>query len=181
MTFRREPQKKASDIKPWRQFSPPRIYAQNHHERSQIRAKGCHRIRTQARASAQAFPRSWRSFGQSQGGGHKRRTFDRTRLSTPLALFRSVLLTGDCDSPIALGSKVGFPSPLYPVFLVAIFLERSSTFSTSLQRSGLGRRFGGLGVPGVSRSMGPTQSEFLSVFAGAHFTEVQPVLSGLRK
>ena len=97
------------------------------------------------------------------------------------ALFRYVSLTVDCDSPIALGSKVGFPSPLCPVFLAAISLEKLSTFSTSLPRSGLGRRFGGLGVPGVLRSMGPTQSEFLSAFASAHFAEVQLVLPGLQK
>jgi len=47
------------DIKPWRQFSPSRLYAQNHHERSPICTKGCHRIRAQARESAKTFPRRW--------------------------------------------------------------------------------------------------------------------------
>ena len=46
-------------------------------------------------------------------------------------------------------------------------------FSMSLLRSGLERRFGGLGVPGVSRSTEPTQSKFLSVFVGAHFADAQ--------
>ena len=40
-------------------------------------------------------------------------------------------------------------------------------FLTSLLRNGLGRKFGGLGALGDSRSMEPTQSGFLSVYAGA--------------
>jgi len=44
----KKPESKFNDIKPWRQFSLPPLYAQNHHERSPIRTKGCHRIRAQA-------------------------------------------------------------------------------------------------------------------------------------
>ena len=44
-------------------------------------------------------------------------------------------------------------------------------FSMSLPRSGLARKFGEPGVPGVSHTMGPTQSEFLSVLASAHFSD----------
>ena len=87
------------------------------------------------------------------------------RSTSPIyRVFRCLLLTDGRDSPIALGSKVGYLLPQYLVSPVEISLEKSSTFSTSLLRTGLGRRFGGLGAPGVSRSMEPMQSEFLSVF-----------------
>ena len=95
-------------------------------------------------------------------------------------VFRCLLLTDGRDSPIALGSKVGSPSPPYLVFPVGISLERSSTFSTSPLGSGSGRRFGEPGVPEVSLSMEPTQSENLSTFAGAIRGD-STTLQGLRK
>ena len=137
------------------------LHAQDHHERPPVCAKGCHRIRPQARASAQTLPRRWRSLGQSQGGGHKWRTFD--------SLISRVSLTEDRGSPIALESKAGSPSPPCPAFPVEISLERSSTSSTNPPRSGLGSRSGGPGVPEASRSTDLTQSEFHSILASARF------------
>lgn len=84
-----------------------------------------------------------------------------TLISQPLSSFRRVLLTHDCDSPIVLQFKVGSPSLPFLVFPVGISLERLSMSLTSPLRSGLERRFGALGAPGVSRSMDPTQSKFL--------------------
>jgi hypothetical protein len=81
------------------------------------------------------------------------------------------------SSPIALGSKVGSPSPPYLAFPVEISLERLSMFSMSLLRSGLGRRFGGLGVPEVSRSMEPTQSEFSLVLSERYLAGRSPAAS----
>jgi len=80
--------RKANDIKPWRQFSLSRLYAQDHHERTPFRAEGGYRIRAQARASAKTHSRRRRSSGQSQGSGHKWRTsFDRAHLPIRLAFF----------------------------------------------------------------------------------------------
>ena len=115
----RRPSEEDERFKPWRQF-PPHLYAQNRHERSPVCTKGSHRIRTQARASSKTLPLQRRSFGQSQGGGHKRRTFD----NLISRVFRWLLLTDGRDSPIALGSKVGYPLPPYLVSLVEISLEK---------------------------------------------------------
>jgi hypothetical protein len=139
------------------------LHAQDHHERPPVRAKGCHRIRSQARASAQTLSRRWRSPGQSQGGGHKWRTFD--------SLISRIPLTDDRGSLIALESKAGSPSPPCPASPAEISLERSSTSSTNLPRSGLGSRFGGLGGPEASRPTDLMPSEFLSIFASARLTD----------
>lgn len=88
-------------------------------------------------------------------------------------LISRVFLTGDRDSPIALGSKVGSPLPPSLAFPAGTSLERWSTFSTNPPKSGSERRFGELGEPGASRSMEPTRSEFLSVCAGAHLVDAQ--------
>ena len=85
------------------------------------------------------------------------------------------------SSPIALESKVGSPSPLYLVFPAEISPEKLSTFSTTLQRTGLARKFGGLGVPGVSRLMEPMQSVFLSVFSCTRFADTHLAGLGSRK
>ena len=44
-------------------------------------------------------------------------------------------------------------------------------FSMNLPKSGLGRKFGGLEVPEVSRTMEPMQSGFLSILASAHSSD----------
>jgi hypothetical protein len=137
------------------------LHAQDHHERSPVCAKGCYRIRSQARASAQTVSRRWRSPGQSQGGRDKRRAFQN--------LISRVLLTDDRGSPIVLEFKDGSPSPPCPASQAEISLERLSTSSTNPPRSGLGSRFGGLGVPEALRSTDLTQSEFLSILASARF------------
>ena len=54
-------------------------------------------------------------------------------------------------------------------------------FSMSLPRSGLGRKSGGLGVPEVSHTMEPMQSEFLSVFARAHSSDAHLVFPRFTK
>jgi len=67
-------------------------------------------------------------------------------------IFCCLSLTDCCDSPMALGSKVGPPSSPYLVSLVKVSLERSPMFLTNLLRTGFEKEVCGTKAPGVSLS-----------------------------